>query len=85
MNLSKFSAERTISFVPPDFEFELMKYRVAEAVSLPFKVMPMVKELPGGPGWRFAVAVACFPETQMSLGVKLRWIPVAAAHEPRDV
>ena len=45
MNLSKFSSEKTISFTPPDGEFELMKYRVTEAISLPFKVMPIVKEL----------------------------------------
>ena len=75
VNLSKFSAERTISFVPPDGEFELMKYRVTEAVSLPFKVMPMVKEL-GRTRMEVRVRVkACFPETQMALGVKLR-IPV---------
>ena len=38
VNLSKFSAERTISFVPPDGEFELMKYNVTRGFDLPFKV-----------------------------------------------
>ena len=52
MNLSKFSSEKTISFTPPDGEFELMKYRVTEAISLPFKVMPIVKELGRERGWR---------------------------------
>ena len=38
VNLSKFASEKTISFVPPDGKFDLMKYRVTEGISLPFKV-----------------------------------------------
>jgi AP-2 complex subunit mu-1 len=34
-----------ISFVPPDGEFELMRYRVTEGISLPFKVLPIINEL----------------------------------------
>ncbi|CAL6323144.1 unnamed protein product [Bathycoccus prasinos] len=45
VNLSKFSSDKVVSFVPPDGEFELMKYRVSENVSIPFKVIAMVKEL----------------------------------------
>ena len=30
VNLSKFASEKTISFVPPDGKFDLMKYRVTE-------------------------------------------------------
>lgn len=37
MDLARFSAEKVITFVPPDGEFELMKYRVSDDVQLPFK------------------------------------------------
>ena len=37
--------DRTISFVPPDGEFQLMSYRITENVNLPFRVLPVVKEL----------------------------------------
>ena len=45
VNLSKFASDKVVSFVPPDGEFELMKYRVSENVTIPFKVIAMVKEL----------------------------------------
>ena len=38
VKLGKFDAERIISFVPPDGEFELMRYRATENVNLPTKV-----------------------------------------------
>ncbi|KAI8056736.1 Mu homology domain-containing protein [Syncephalis plumigaleata] len=44
VQLGKFDTERIISFVPPDGEFELMKYRTRENINLPFKVRPMVNE-----------------------------------------
>ena len=49
VNLNKWSSveqgnERVISFVPPDGEFELMKYRSTEGVQLPFKVIPVITE-----------------------------------------
>ena len=31
--------------VPPDGEFQLMQYRITENVNLPFRVLPVVKEL----------------------------------------
>lgn len=37
--------DRTISFIPPDGEFQLMSYRITENVNLPFRVLPVVKEL----------------------------------------
>lgn len=45
VKLGKFDADRTISFVPPDGEFELMRYRATENVNLPFKVHPIVREI----------------------------------------
>ncbi|KAJ5072294.1 ap-2 complex subunit mu [Anaeramoeba ignava] len=47
VKLGKFDSDRTISFIPPDGVFELMKYRTTENVMLPFKVMPVVKEQGG--------------------------------------
>ncbi|KAI9829642.1 MAG: hypothetical protein M1826_005532 [Phylliscum demangeonii] len=44
VKLGQFDAERTISFVPPDGEFELMRYRATENVHLPFKVHAIVTE-----------------------------------------
>lgn len=45
VKLGKFDADRIISFVPPDGEFELMRYRATENVNLPFKVHPIVREI----------------------------------------
>ena len=45
VQLGKFDTDRTISFVPPDGEFELMRYRATENVNLPFKVHVMVREV----------------------------------------
>lgn len=38
VNLSSFDHDRTISFCPPDGEFELMKYRITQHINLPFRV-----------------------------------------------
>ena len=40
VNLGKFNTEKVVSFVPPDGEFELMKYRCQEGIKQPFKVCP---------------------------------------------
>jgi len=44
VQLKQFDADRTISFTPPDGEFELMKYRITQNVQLPFRVIPVVSE-----------------------------------------
>lgn len=44
VQLGKFDQDRTISFIPPDGEFELMRYRATENVNLPFKVHAIVRE-----------------------------------------
>lgn len=44
VKLGKFDNDRTISFIPPDGEFELMRYRSTTNVNLPFKVTPIVEE-----------------------------------------
>ncbi|KAL7005748.1 clathrin associated protein complex medium subunit [Cystobasidiomycetes sp. EMM_F5] len=45
VKLGKFDIDRTISFIPPDGEFELMRYRSTTNVNLPFKVHPIVEEI----------------------------------------
>jgi AP-2 complex subunit mu-1 len=45
VKLGTFDTDRTIHFIPPDGEFELMRYRTTEHISLPFKVRAVVNEL----------------------------------------
>jgi AP-2 complex subunit mu-1 len=42
VSLAQFDQDRTVSFVPPDGEFTLMKYRVTNQVQLPFAITPSV-------------------------------------------
>lgn len=37
VRLGKFESERTISFVPPDGQCELIKYRTTQDIKLPFR------------------------------------------------
>jgi AP-2 complex subunit mu-1 len=45
VKLGRFDADRVITFVPPDGEFELMRYRATENINLPFKVQAIVNEV----------------------------------------
>ena len=45
VKLNKYDTDRSISFTPPDGEFELMRYRSTSNVNLPFKVHPIVEEV----------------------------------------
>ncbi|GAA5943517.1 hypothetical protein JCM1841_005426 [Sporobolomyces salmonicolor] len=45
VKLGKFDSDRTISFIPPDGEFELMRYRSTSNINLPFRVQPIVEEV----------------------------------------
>ncbi|KAK8811501.1 hypothetical protein WA158_003235 [Blastocystis sp. Blastoise] len=44
VRLGKFDEDRTITFIPPDGEFELMKYRVTDNINIPFRIMPNYTE-----------------------------------------
>lgn len=44
VRLRTFDSDRTITFVPPDGEFELMRYRITENINLPFRVIPVIEE-----------------------------------------
>ncbi len=43
--MGTFDSEKTINFIPPDGEFELMRYRTTENISIPFKVRAIVNEV----------------------------------------
>lgn len=45
VRLGKFDSEKVIHFIPPDGEFELMRYRMTENILLPFKVRAVVNEV----------------------------------------
>ncbi|KAF0983101.1 hypothetical protein FDP41_011079 [Naegleria fowleri] len=46
VKLGKFDSDRTISFVPPDGEFELMRYRITDGIVPPFRLLsPIVREV----------------------------------------
>ena len=47
VRLGKFDADRTITFIPPDGDFELMRYRVTDNINLPFRIIPAVTEEQG--------------------------------------
>lgn len=44
VNLGRYNAEKVLSFVPPDGEFELAKYRCTEGIELPFKATALLTE-----------------------------------------
>lgn len=45
VKLGRFDSNKIISFIPPDGDFELMRYRAVENINLPFKVIPQVTEI----------------------------------------
>lgn len=44
VNLTNYEYDRSIAFIPPDGEFELMKYRITQNINLPFTVTAIVSE-----------------------------------------
>ena len=72
VQLGKFDADRTITFVPPDGEFELMRYRITDNVNLPFRVIPVIEEQVGP--CRYAVnLVPCWYAVQKNWHSRDRW------------
>ncbi|VDM65239.1 unnamed protein product [Strongylus vulgaris] len=45
VRLGKFESDRAISFIPPDGTCELIKYRTTQDIKLPFRIIPLVKEV----------------------------------------
>jgi len=75
VRLGKFDSDRTISFVPPDGEFDLMKFRVTENTILPFKIIPNVREI-GRTRLEITVKVKANFEAKQSANVVRVIIPV---------
>ncbi|KAJ6622942.1 Mu homology domain-containing protein [Mycena sp. CBHHK59/15] len=72
VRLNDFDATRTISFIPPDGEFELMRYRSTSNVKLPLRVIPTVTEI-GTTQVSYAVTVkASFNNKLSATSVVLR-------------
>lgn len=44
VNLSEFHNARTFSFLPPDGEFKVLKYRVTGGYKTPFRIFPLMQE-----------------------------------------
>lgn len=44
VNLATFETQKVVTFIPPEGEFELMRYRCQEGISVPFKVLPVINE-----------------------------------------
>lgn len=45
VELGAFDSDRSIQFIPPDGEFQLMSYNCNQNINLPFKVYPQVQEI----------------------------------------
>lgn len=72
VKLGRFDSDRIISFVPPDGEFELMRYRATENVNLPFRVHAIVNEI-GRTKVEYQVAIkANFGSKLFATGVQVR-------------
>jgi AP-2 complex subunit mu-1 len=77
VKLGKFDRDRSITFIPPDGLFQLMSYRINEAINLPFKVMPVVQEI-GSTKIEFSVKLkAIFDRNNFAQNVVVK-IPVPA-------
>src|SRR3984885_3138362 len=59
VRLSRFENDRTISFIPPDGEFELMSYRLSQAVK-PLIWVECVVESHSGSRIEYMLKVGCF-------------------------
>ncbi|WAR14895.1 AP2M1-like protein [Mya arenaria] len=70
VKLSKFETEHSISFIPPDGEFELMRYRTTKDISLPFRIIPLVREV-GRQKMEVKIVVPFAPS-----GFKVRYLKV---------
>lgn len=72
VRLGKFESDRTISFIPPDGEFELMRYRAIENIDIPFRIHSIVTEI-GKSKVDYQIAVkSLFPSKLFASNVVIR-------------
>ena len=69
VRLGKFDADRTITFIPPDGEFDLMTYRITENVKLPFRIIPVVEERGGSTAVFNVKAISNFNKDLMATNI----------------
>lgn len=83
VRLGRFDQDRTITFIPPDGEFELMKYRVTENINLPFRILPVYEEISGT---TLKINIKLIGQLQQAGGCAERGAedPRAAQHRQRD-
>jgi AP-2 complex subunit mu-1 len=74
VKLTNFANDRAISFIPPDGEFELMRYRKTDNISIPFSISPMVHDLPGN-NLEIRVTVRSTFDQKLSAGPLILSIP----------
>jgi AP-2 complex subunit mu-1 len=72
VKLSNFEETKTINFIPPDGEFELMKYRSTEQIHLPFKVQAVVNDVSKSRVEYKVVLRAQFPSKVYSQSIVMR-------------
>ncbi|GFR47859.1 hypothetical protein Agub_g9668 [Astrephomene gubernaculifera] len=75
VNLGAYESQKVVTFVPPDGEFELMRYRVAEGITLPFKVLPVISEV-GRTRLEAAVSVKANFSHKLQAGPVVVLVPV---------
>lgn len=83
VKLGRFDQDRTISFVPPDGEYELMRYRITDNVNLPFKVQAVVNELKTRVEYKIAVK-SYFSPSLHATGVVIK-IPTPPAASKANI
>ena len=71
VKLGRLDADKVISFVPPDGEFELMRYRTTENITLPFKCTANVTESKSTVDYKITVK-SCFTGSIYAQGVVIR-------------
>ncbi|KAI3648442.1 hypothetical protein MP228_006296 [Amoeboaphelidium protococcarum] len=71
VKLGRFDQDRTISFVPQDGEFELMRYRTTDNINLPFKVQAIVNEQKSKVEYKIAVK-SLFNASLFATGVVIK-------------
>ncbi|KAJ3078594.1 hypothetical protein HK100_010665 [Physocladia obscura] len=65
VKLSNFEETRTITFIPPDGEFELMRYRSTNTVNLPFRVNAIVDEFSDDNHVNYKISVRALYDTKV--------------------
>ncbi|CCH61628.1 hypothetical protein TBLA_0F00840 [Henningerozyma blattae CBS 6284] len=74
--LDKYNKDNVIWFIPPDGQFELMKYHVSNNLNLPFRITPQVTLTSHGTALSYAIKLkSLFPRKLSAENVVLR-IPV---------